>query len=331
MLGGWLEELREEVRAVSATLIGFDDGSDAFRVVGSTGRALLADGALLPTTVCGAVSAALRGGDADSAGDARPLAALTAAAGVGTRLVVPLHHQTGVVGAVDLAWTGDSVDRESVADAVASRRADLLACLTPVPGEHVLICHEDLLVAGGLARQLERQLPVSIDVAHTVEEGIDCAERRPPDLILCSDRLSSGEALPEIARRLREAGTAAPVLAIVRTDSAQAFEGVLAAGAAGYVPLAAAADRISEVALALLSGQSVLTSPTADGAAPRLTKREYEVLVACERGLSHKQVAGELQVAVSTVKTHARSMYAKLEATSRTEALHKARQAGLLT
>jgi DNA-binding NarL/FixJ family response regulator len=63
---------------------------------------------------------------------------------------------------------------------------------------------------------------------------------------------------------------------------------------------------------------------------PLLTKRERQVLHALDRGLCDKEIAQELHIAVSTVKSHARSIYEKLEVGSRTAALHAARQLSLI-
>jgi two-component system, NarL family, nitrate/nitrite response regulator NarL len=112
--------------------------------------------------------------------------------------------------------------------------------------------------------------------------------------------------------------------------SRQSFESAVQAGASGYLPAAAAAERLAEIGATLLRGRSALHQPPTTPTAPKLTEREHQVLLGFERGLADKQIALELGVAISTVKTHARAIYAKLEATSRTDALHKARLTGLV-
>ena len=61
-----------------------------------------------------------------------------------------------------------------------------------------------------------------------------------------------------------------------------------------------------------------------------LTRREHEILAEVARGLSNQQVADRLFVSVSTVKTHLKSVYAKLEVERRTQAVDKARRLGLI-
>lgn len=61
-----------------------------------------------------------------------------------------------------------------------------------------------------------------------------------------------------------------------------------------------------------------------------ISPRELEVLDLMARGLSNKQIADTLFISLSTVKTHAASLFQKLEAGRRTQALRKAREIGLI-
>jgi DNA-binding CsgD family transcriptional regulator len=61
-----------------------------------------------------------------------------------------------------------------------------------------------------------------------------------------------------------------------------------------------------------------------------LTTREMEVLRLIEKGLSNQQIAVELSVSLSTVKTHTNNLYGKLNVRSRSQALRRAHELGLL-
>jgi DNA-binding CsgD family transcriptional regulator len=61
-----------------------------------------------------------------------------------------------------------------------------------------------------------------------------------------------------------------------------------------------------------------------------LSEREVEVLRLLAAGLSNQEIADQLVVALSTVKTHVNNIYGKLEARNRTEAANRGRQLGLL-
>jgi DNA-binding NarL/FixJ family response regulator len=60
-----------------------------------------------------------------------------------------------------------------------------------------------------------------------------------------------------------------------------------------------------------------------------LTARERQLLDGLEEGLRFKQVARRLGISEATAKTHARNLFRKLDATSRAEAVHAARERGL--
>jgi LuxR family maltose regulon positive regulatory protein len=66
------------------------------------------------------------------------------------------------------------------------------------------------------------------------------------------------------------------------------------------------------------------------GLSETLSEREFEVLRLLDAGLSNKQIMEDLFLSLSTVKTHIRNLYSKLEVHSRTEAIKKAREIDLL-
>jgi two-component system, NarL family, nitrate/nitrite response regulator NarL len=121
----------------------------------------------------------------------------------------------------------------------------------------------------------------------------------------------------------------------------------LAAGASAVLPRSADAAEILVVIRALASGFIVLQPPVlaalfdkrataleppngdADGN-PRLTAREIEVLAAMADGASNKEIARRLDISFYTVKFHVAAILDKLDAESRTEAVVKASQLGIV-
>jgi len=68
----------------------------------------------------------------------------------------------------------------------------------------------------------------------------------------------------------------------------------------------------------------------ADDAPPLLTPREAEILTLIGRGMSNKSVARALGISVHTVKFHLEALFAKLDATSRAEAVAKGLRGGVI-
>ena len=61
-----------------------------------------------------------------------------------------------------------------------------------------------------------------------------------------------------------------------------------------------------------------------------ISKREYEVLELIAQGLSNEEIAARLFVSLSTVKSHLSNLFIKLDARRRTQAIHRAKELGLL-
>jgi DNA-binding NarL/FixJ family response regulator len=135
---------------------------------------------------------------------------------------------------------------------------------------------------------------------------------------------SGGEA--DRVRAIRAAAEARPdrpLLVIMPADSSNAsLRRALLAGAAGIVLDAEAERALAPTAVAILAGQ--LTVPTGLGRqiAPRpLSHREKEIMGLVTRGLTNREIATQLFLSESTVKTHLSSAFRKLDARSRADAV----------
>lgn len=331
-----LERLRSALAAEHVAVIAWSSATGHGEVASVAGAALIAPGMALTRSSSLVVGRALDGEPAAHAvaRTGTGLEALAAAAGMETAMALPVEGADGGVdGVVYVAWTGAAAPVELAQTTVASEAEALAALLRPpaIVGARVLVCHQDRLVAAGISRHAERRLGVLVDCCTTLEDLLVAVDAARPDLIACGEALDEGEELAAVAARIRAAGSAAPILALARTETARSIDQALRAGIAGYVAVSQGADRILEAMAAVLDGRAVLPSHAGDDhRAPDLTAREREVLDGLDRGLSYVAIAGELQVAPSTVKSHARQLFRKLDVGSRTAALHKARSEGLL-
>ena len=136
---------------------------------------------------------------------------------------------------------------------------------------------------------------------------------------------------------------------VVMVEEADPGAGIaaLAAGAGAILPRTAGRDDIVAAIKAVANGLAVLpralmatllegVSPADevpdhdDAAGTRLTPRELEVLAAMADGASNKAIARRLDISFHTAKFHVAAILAKLDADSRTEAVTRAAQLGLV-
>jgi DNA-binding NarL/FixJ family response regulator len=138
-------------------------------------------------------------------------------------------------------------------------------------------------------------------------------------------------------------GETAYVVLLHGSDDEASSLAALAAGARAILPRKAGGDEILAAIKAVTMGLVILPCellPTLlDGAASadgdetghvRLTPRELEVLAAIADGASNKAIARRLGISFHTAKFHVAAILAKLEADSRTEAVTRAAQLGLV-
>lgn len=128
-----------------------------------------------------------------------------------------------------------------------------------------------------------------------------------------------------------------PVLALVSTPDPGLVGSALRAGIRGVIPSDAASVEIESAVHAVNAGLVVTapqfleeTNPAAEALPDPLSDRELEVLDLLAEGLSNKLIAHRLNISEHTVKTHVASIFGKLDASSRTEAVSQAIRRGLI-
>ena len=117
-------------------------------------------------------------------------------------------------------------------------------------------------------------------------------------------------------------------LVVLSAASAQDYEDLsIEAGADAYIQKSAGATEISNMLRVFLSEDLQLESlaPT-----EKLSKRQKQLLVMLDRGMSNRDIAEELQISEHTVKVHLWRLFRRLNVKSRSQASHLARTQGLL-
>jgi len=124
-------------------------------------------------------------------------------------------------------------------------------------------------------------------------------------------------------RELADAHGACPVIAVVPADSGNpSLRRALLAGAAGIVLDTEITRVLVPTARAVTAGQLTVPPSLGKQIAPRpLSHREKQILGLVMRGLTNREIARELFLAESTVKTHLSAAFRKIDARSRAEAV----------
>jgi len=194
------------------------------------------------------------------------------------------------------------------------------------------------LRAGLRALVATTELQIAGETATLAVLDVDLAS---VDILLLAD----GELLADAARILPEDARLALLLLGSDGRAAPLLRSLPLAGW-GILPLSSSSAELQAALSAVARGLVVLPSPLAEQLlgqrdqvavpvhgeqADPLTAREREVLQLVSQGLSNKLIARELQVSEHTVKFHVSSIFAKLGAASRTEAISRGARQGLIT
>jgi len=193
----------------------------------------------------------------------------------------------------------------------------------------VLVVDDHEVVHWGLRLMLGEQPWVERCLsARNGEEAMALLVRYQPHVALV-DLFVGQESGAEICERLRRETPAMNVLLISGAGRISP-NAARAAGAAGFIskdwPAADIAGAVRMVGL----GMTVF-KPHEAPAGPPLSDREREVLEAVAGGATNREIAERLFLSPHTVKEHTSSLYKKLGARNRAEAVQKAQRIGLIS
>ena len=175
------------------------------------------------------------------------------------------------------------------------------------------------------------------------ESAIALAAELAPDVVVM-DLDMPGIGGIEATRRIVAAHPSMAVLVLTMLDEDESLFAAMRAGARGYVVKGADTDDVLRALESVARGDAVfgpavagrvlsyLTRPLSARDPmlfPELSEREREVLGLMARGLSNGEIARKLFVSPKTIRNHASNVFTKLQVSDRSEAVLRARKAGL--
>jgi len=203
----------------------------------------------------------------------------------------------------------------------------------------VLVADDQDIVRTGLRMILDAQPGIEV-VAEAVDgrDALELARSLRPDVCLFDIRMPELDGI-EVTRQLAGPDVEDPLAVVVITtfDLDEYVHGALKAGARGFLLKDAGPELLAQAVRSAASGDALiapsvtarLLSTFADGGASSrepaaqpiepLTEREEQVLVTVARGRTNAEIADELSISLSTVKTHLASLMNKLSARNRVE------------
>src|SRR5215469_6919178 len=199
----------------------------------------------------------------------------------------------------------------------------------------VLIADDHVTVLEGLAAIIGRQPDMKV-VAEAADgrEAVDLWQKHRPDVALLDLRmpiLDGVRATDEIRRQ----NATARIIVLTTFDTDNEIHGAIKAGAKGYLLKDTRREELLDCIRRVNAGETcippALAARLVDSISSEpLTGRELDVLTLLARGKSNKEIGANLYISETTVKSHLRSIFTKLNVLSRTEAIAAASRRGLV-
>jgi DNA-binding NarL/FixJ family response regulator len=206
----------------------------------------------------------------------------------------------------------------------------------------ILIADDHPLVRQGLQAALAPLPEIEVVAeAATGQAAVREAVLHRPDVVVMDLQMPDLNGI-DATRELARSVPSTAVLVLTMFDDDDSVFAAMRAGARGYVLKGAEQQEIARAIMAVAAGEAIFgpavatrvltyfaTPPATPTPFPELTAREREVLDLLTTGRSNHQIAQQLSLSVKTVANHLSAIFAKLQVADRTQAILRARDAGL--
>jgi DNA-binding NarL/FixJ family response regulator len=178
--------------------------------------------------------------------------------------------------------------------------------------------------------------------ANSGSEAIALAEQLQPDLILMDLRMPEGGGL-EAIQQIVQTSPHIRILVVTMFEDDDSVFAAMRAGARGYVLKDMNDEEIARAIYAVGAGEAIFSPAIASRMMsffsarpalspeifPELTESERSVLRLMAQGYDNEQIAAQLSFTVKTVRNYTSNIFSKLQVAGRSQAIIKAREAGL--
>ena len=206
----------------------------------------------------------------------------------------------------------------------------------PKPRIRVLIADDHAVVREGLVSLITRNWTdmTVVGEASNGREAVLLWKQERPDVTLLDLRMPELDGV-DVIKEIRTTDKAARIIVLTTFDGDEDIYRAVRAGAKGYllkdVPREGLMDSIRRVYSGETSVPLHLVAKLADRVSGEtLSQREIEVLKLMAQGKSNKEIAAALFISEGTVKSHGKSIFARMNVRSRAEAVAAASRRGLI-
>lgn len=198
----------------------------------------------------------------------------------------------------------------------------------------ILLADDHPLTRSGLAAWLEKEEGMELaGIASDGESAWRAVLDLSPDLAMLDIEMPGGNGI-EIAARIRKEGLKTNVLILTAYSAHQYVMASVRAGAKGFILKSAPLEELRKAVFDTAAGVFYLDPSVSlvneEEPAEELSPREREVLILAGQGLPSSEVATILSITGRTVAAHLTSIYGKLGARNKTEAILLALKKGLV-
>jgi DNA-binding NarL/FixJ family response regulator len=208
----------------------------------------------------------------------------------------------------------------------------------------VLLADDHRMLREGLRRSLTDEGFDVVGEADNGEQAVRLAAELSPDVILMDVSMPEMDGV-EATRQIRATDTESRVLMLTMHADKDVLADAVRAGASGYLVKDCSTEEVAEairmaangdtdlsplLAASMLDEVRRLEVPDPGDEEHVITKREEEVLQRIADGCSTSEVAAQLYISQKTVKNHLASIYQKLDARDRTQAVLQAVRMGII-